>query len=134
MIIIITISFVTLIISTYKVLGHLIIRKVRTSGAPRQGGSRKVAPAVHFQKTMDSGALRVVSRLSRVCDGMGWNGMRGDGMRWDAMGCDGMCRQWLNGYLAGWVPSPPGKHNFKNFTVKTNPKTDCKNDTRYPLG
>ena len=38
------------------------------------------------------------------------------------------------GYLAEWVPSPPGKHTFKNFTVYAHPKTAGKNKTRYPLG
>ena len=27
------------------------------------------------------------------------------------------CRHRLNGYLASWVPSPPGKHTFKNFAI-----------------
>ena len=35
-------------------------------------------------------------------------------------------RHRLNGYLAKWVPSPPGKHAFKNFTIQTRPKTACK--------
>ena len=26
-------------------------------------------------------------------------------------------RRRLNGYLAARVPSPPGKHTFKNFTI-----------------
>ena len=28
-------------------------------------------------------------------------------------------RHRLNGYLAKWVPSPPGKHTFENFTMET---------------
>ena len=43
-------------------------------------------------------------------------------------------RRRLNGYLAEWVPSPPGKHTFKNITIKTHPKTAGKKTTRYPLG
>ena len=26
-------------------------------------------------------------------------------------------RHQLHGYLAEWVPIPPGKHSFKNFTI-----------------
>ena len=43
-------------------------------------------------------------------------------------------RHRLNGYLAQWVPSPPGKHTFKNFTIQTNPETACRKKTRYRLG
>ena len=43
-------------------------------------------------------------------------------------------RHRLNGYLAYWVPSPPGKHTFRNFTIQAHPKTVCERKTRYPLG
>ena len=31
----------------------------------------------------------------------------------------------LHGYLASWVPSPPGKHTCKNFALQTHRKTVC---------
>ena len=31
-------------------------------------------------------------------------------------------RHRLNGHLAYWVPSSPGKHTFQNFTIQTHPK------------
>ena len=45
-----------------------------------------------------------------------------------------LVRHRLDGYLASWVPSPPGKHTFKNFAVQTHPEAACKRKTRYPLG
>ena len=33
-----------------------------------------------------------------------------------------------------WVPSPPGKHTFENFTIEAHPKTAGKKNTRYLLG
>ena len=43
-------------------------------------------------------------------------------------------RHRLNGYLAQWVPSPRGKHTFKNFTIQAHPEAACMKNTRYLLG
>ena len=43
-------------------------------------------------------------------------------------------RHRLNGYLASWVPSPPGKHTFQNCMIQDNPRTARKKNTRHSLG
>ena len=52
----------------------------------------------------------------------------------DCGGGSSKVRRRLNGYLASWVPSPPGRFVFQNCTVSPVPETAGEKKTRYLLG